>query len=91
MATVITTTAVLSLKELKSIIELSLAGRARTGNNASRHYRRRGASLEAIICIAVARHSRHDSVARWRKGFSQDEAIGRGIVSPPVGAHIKLC
>jgi hypothetical protein len=54
MAAVMTTTAALSLKELKSIIELSWAGRARTGSNASRHYRRRSATLEAITCIAVA-------------------------------------
>jgi hypothetical protein len=91
MAAVMTTTAALSLKELKSIIELSWAGRARTGSNASRHYRRRSATLEAITCIAVAGRSHHVSVAQRGKGFSQDEAIDRGIVSPPVGAHIKPC
>jgi hypothetical protein len=91
MATVMTTTAALSLKALKSIIQLSSAGRARTGSNASRHYRRRSATLEAITCIAAAGRLRHVSVAQRRKGFSQDHAIGRGIVSPPVGAHIKLC
>ncbi|MCK1275081.1 hypothetical protein IVB46_07530 [Bradyrhizobium sp. 61] len=82
--------ATLNLKELNSIIELSSGGRARAGDNAGRHYRRRGATLEAITCVAVAGRSRHDSVAQRRKGFSQDGAMDRGIVSLPVAAHIKL-
>ncbi|MET4261238.1 hypothetical protein ABIC09_006205 [Bradyrhizobium sp. S3.12.5] len=86
-----TTTAALSLKELKSIIELSSAGRIHAGSDANRHYRRRDAAVEAITCIASIERWRHDSVARRRKGFSQDHAIDRGIVSSPFGAHIKLC
>ncbi|MCP3441591.1 MULTISPECIES: hypothetical protein [unclassified Bradyrhizobium] len=53
-----TMTATLSLKELKSIIELSSAGRSRTGSNAGRHYRRRNTTLEAITCIATEGRAR---------------------------------
>jgi hypothetical protein len=91
IATVMATMATLNLKELNSIIELSSGGRARAGDNAGRHYRRRGATLEAITCIAVAGRSRHDSVAQRRKGFSQDGAMDRGIIPLPIAARIKLC
>jgi hypothetical protein len=54
MATLMTTTAALILKELKSIIELSSGGRPRAGDNDSRHYQRRGSPLEAITCVVIS-------------------------------------
>jgi hypothetical protein len=48
------TTAALIFRELNSIIELSSGGRARAGDNDSRHYRRRRSPLEAITCVVIS-------------------------------------
>jgi hypothetical protein len=62
------TTAALSLKELRSIIELSSASRATHRRQRGRNYRRRNSTLEAITCIDdAARLARDEFIAQRRE------------------------
>jgi hypothetical protein len=86
------TTAALSLKELRSIIELSSASRARTGGNATGTIEGATQPLKQLLASTTPQGSRGMSSLRsgandFPRTTPQPEESFRGRS----GTHIKLC